>query len=86
MSEEYANYNYKMPATKSKQTSVEFLFELLPTIVQKDLKYKFEQAKTMHKEEIIRSHMNVSDDRDYRLQDVILKEFAEEYYEKNYAK
>ena len=45
-----------------------------------------EQAKAMHKEEIIKAYMNVNDDRDYRLQDVILKEFAEQYYNETYNK
>ena len=43
-----------MPAAKSKQTAVEFLFELLPTIVQRDLKHKFEQAKQMEREQQIK--------------------------------
>ena len=36
------------------------------------------------KEVIVRSFMNVSDDRDTRLEDVHLREFAEDYYNKTF--
>ena len=36
------------------------------------------------KEMIVRSFMNVSDDRDRRLEDVHLREFAEDYYNKTF--
>jgi len=45
-----------------------------------------EQAKAMHKEEIMWSYMNVNDDRDYRLENVILKEFAEQFYNETFGK
>jgi predicted SAM-dependent methyltransferase len=36
------------------------------------------------KEVIVRSFMNVSDNRDTRLEDVHLREFAEDYYNKTF--
>ena len=36
------------------------------------------------KEVIVRSFMNVSDDRDTRLEDVYLREFAEDYYNETF--
>ena len=36
------------------------------------------------KEVIVRSFMNVSDDRDTRLEDVHLREFAEQYYNETF--
>jgi hypothetical protein len=36
------------------------------------------------KEVIVRSFMNVSDDKDTRLEDVHLREFAEDYYNKTF--
>ena len=46
-----------------------------------------EHAKSMlekEKEVIVRSFMNVSDDKDTRLEDVHLREFAEDYYNKTF--
>lgn len=37
------------------------------------------------REAIVRSFMNVSDDRDRRLEDVHLREFAEEYFNETFA-
>ena len=49
-------------------------------------KEAFLQAEATFKQQIIKAHMNVNDDRDYRFQDVILKEFAEQYYNEKYGK
>jgi len=37
----------------NKQTAVEYLYEFLPTIIQKDLKNKFDKAKEMERQQII---------------------------------
>jgi hypothetical protein len=44
------------------------------------------EIQMLEKEEemIVRSFMNVSDDRDTRLEDVHLREFAEDYYNKTF--
>lgn len=34
-------------------TAVEYLYEFLPTIIQKDLKNKFDKAKEMERQQII---------------------------------
>lgn len=86
MSEDYINYNYKMPVAKSKQTAVEFLFELLPTIVQRDLKHKFEQAKQMEKEQIEDAHIEGQRVFDKYPHTEWTNNQAELYYEQTYAK
>ena len=71
---------------ENKITAVEWLLEKYKS--QNTLLFAddFEQAKEMEKQQIIKAYMNVNDDRDYRLQDVILKEFAEQYYNEEYNK
>jgi len=51
---------------------VDWLLEMEKEILEKE------------KEVIVRSFMNVSDDRDTRLEDVHLREFAEDYYNKTF--
>ena len=49
--------------------------------------YFMEEATRMlekEKEVIVRSFMNVSDDKDTRLEDVHLREFAEQYYNETF--
>lgn len=71
----------------NKQTAVEWLSEQLWKTPQYEKEWQkiIEQAKEMEKQQIIKAHMNVNDDRDYRLQDVILKEFAEQYYNETFG-
>ena len=75
-----------MPAAKSKQTAVEFLFELLPTIVQRDLKHKFEQAKQMEKEQIEDAHIEGQRVFDKYPHTEWTNNQAELYYEQTYGK
>ena len=51
---------------------VDWLLEMEKEILEKE------------KEVIVRSFMNVSDNRDTRLEDVHLREFAEDYYNKTF--
>ena len=75
-----------MPAVKPKQTAVEFLFELLPTIVQRDLKHKFEQAKQMEKEQIEDAHIEGQRVFDKYPHTEWTNNQAELYYEQTYGK
>lgn len=75
-----------MPAAKSKQTAVEFLFELLPTIVRRDLKHKFEQAKQMEKEQIEDAHIEGQRVFDKYPHTQWTNDQAELYYEQTYGK
>lgn len=71
-----------------KQTAVEVLFELLPTIVQRDLKHKFEQAKEMEKQQKIEfaRHCLEKANRTFDLD--ILTSFIDvhQYYNEEYGK
>ena len=75
----------------NKQTAVEWLIDQIKNDQnQKALSAKewlgvIKQAKQMEKQQIIKAYMNVKDDRDYRMQDVILKEFSEQYCNETYG-
>lgn len=77
--------------SNNKQTAVEWLFERINLFcmftdgIPDEWLEALEQAKEMEKQQIIKAHMNVNDDRDYRMQDVIIKEFAEQYYNEQYG-
>lgn len=72
---------YLCGVENNKQTAVEWLVELIECGADLDqIKKCIPKAKEMEKKQIIKAHMNVNDDRDYRMQDVIIKEFAEQYY------
>lgn len=69
-----------------KQTAVEWLVEkLMKAEFINNADELIDQAKAMEKQQIIKAYMNVKDDRDYRMQDVILKEFSEQYYNEEYG-
>jgi len=53
---------------------------LTPFISSSDIASMLEEEK----EVIVRSFMNVSDDNDKELEDVHLREFAEDYYDKTF--
>ena len=70
--------------SNKKQTAVEFLFELLPTIVQRDLKHKFEQAKEMEKQQ----HKNTWFDSTAQFDnsaEMTYKKTFEQYYNEEYG-
>ena len=52
--------------------AVDHIIDLAESMIEKE------------KEVIVRSFMNVSDDRDTRLEDVYLREFAEDYYNETF--
>ena len=52
--------------------------------VKRDFVILCESMLEKEEEMIVRSFMNVSDDRDKRLEDVHLREFAEDYYNETF--
>ena len=88
MSEEYANYNYKMPAAKSKQTAVEWLEEKVRNFNdRKQTHYEydqmFKQAKEMEKQQIIDAFGVGCQVESTRL--IGYHGMAEQYYIENYG-
>lgn len=78
--------------SNNKQSSLDLMFNRAISVLpmgsidaRQRLKDTYEQAKAMHKEEIMWAYMNVNDDRDYRLENVILKEFAEAFYNETFG-
>ena len=93
MSEDYINYNYKMPAAKTKQTAVEWLNEhlnmILPFIDQEiadTYNGLIEEAKEMEKEQIEDAHIEGQRVFDKYPHTVWTNNQAEQYYEQTYAK
>ena len=83
MSEDYINYNYKMPAAKTKQTAVEWLVKELNL---EGYDYTISQAKEMEKEQIEDAHIEGQRVFDKYPHTVWTNNQAEQYYEQTYAK
>ena len=83
MSEDYINYNYKMPAAKTKQTAVEWL---VIELILEGYDYTISQAKEMEKEQIEDAHIEGQRVFDKYPHTVWTNNQAEQYYEQTYAK
>ena len=83
MSEDYINYNYKMPAAKTKQTAVEWLVKELNL---EGYDYTISQAKEMEKEQIEDAHIEGQRVFDKYPHTEWTNNQAEIYYEQTYAK
>lgn len=89
MSEDYINYNYKMPAAKSKQTAVEWLdrwFRDNPEATHEEGNKALQQAKAMEKEQIEDAHIEGQRVFDKYPHTEWTNNQAELYYEQTYAK
>lgn len=89
MSEDYINYNYKMPAVKPKQTAVEWMLDWMKKnqyFIGNDLLQAVEEAKQMEKEQIEDAHIEGQRVFDKYPHTEWTNNQAELYYEKNYAK
>ena len=89
MSEDYINYNYKMPAAKTKQTAVEWMLDWMKKnqyFIGNDLLQAVEEAKQMEKEQIEDAHIEGQRVFDKYPHTVWTNNQAEIYYEQTYAK
>ena len=68
------------------RTPIQEVYENFNKMSDRDFKAWMLNTDLLEKEKevIVRSFMNVSDNRDTRLEDVHLREFAEDYYNKTF--
>ena len=91
MSEDYINYNYKMPVKK--QTAVEWLFERINMFcmftdgIPDEWSEALEQAKQIEKDQIKDAWLSAWKDSMLNpLEDKYYEPEAEQYYNENYEK